>query len=284
MNKKFQFNNLLFSEVINDETEFFPLMSDEDEQKIDKEKNPEILPILPLRNTVLFPGVIIPITITRDRSIKLIKDADKNNKIIGVVSQKDPNVELPKVGDLNKIGTVAQILKVLKMPDGNITAVIQGRKRFELDEIIESEPYYKAKIKDYTELKPYSDKEFDALVSSIKDLALRIIDESPNIPNEASIAIKNIKSSSFVINFVSSNMSINMINKQALLEEIDLKKRAIKVLELLTKELQMLEMKNEIQSKVKTDLDQQQREYFLHQQMKAIQEELGGAGSGERSR
>tara|TARA_B110000438_G_scaffold120196_1_gene117333 strand:+ start:6137 stop:8551 length:2415 start_codon:yes stop_codon:yes gene_type:complete len=281
MNKKFQFNNLLFSEVINDETEFFPLMSDEDEQKIDKEKNPDILPILPLRNTVLFPGVIIPITITRDRSIKLIKDADKNNKIIGVVSQKDPNVELPKVGDLNKIGTVAQILKVLKMPDGNITAVIQGRKRFELDEIIESEPYYKAKIKDYTELKPYSDKEFDALVSSIKDLALRIIDESPNIPNEASIAIKNIKSSSFVINFVSSNMSINMINKQALLEEIDLKKRAIKVLELLTKELQMLEMKNEIQSKVKTDLDQQQREYFLHQQMKAIQEELGGAGSGK---
>ena len=281
MNKKFQFNNLLFSEVINDETEFFPLMSDEDEQKIDKEKNPDILPILPLRNTVLFPGVIIPITITRDRSIKLIKDADKNNKIIGVVSQKDPNVELPKVGDLNKIGTVAQILKVLKMPDGNITAVIQGRKRFALDEIVESEPYYKAKIKDYTELKPYSDKEFDALVSSIKDLALRIIDESPNIPNEASIAIKNIKSSSFVINFVSSNMSINMINKQALLEEIDLKKRAIKVLELLAKELQMLEMKNEIQSKVKTDLDQQQREYFLHQQMKAIQEELGGAGSGK---
>ena len=281
MNKKFQFNNLLFSDVINDETEFFPLMSDEDEQKIDKEKNPDVLRILPLRNTVLFPGVIIPITITRDRSIQLIKDAEKGDKIIGVVSQKDSNIELPKVSDLNKIGTVAKILKVLKMPDGNITAVIQGRKRFELDEVISSDPYYKANIKDYIELKPYSDKEFDALVSSIKDLALRIIDESPNIPNEASIAIKNIKSSSFVINFVSSNMSINMINKQALLEEIDLKKRAIKVLELLTKELQMLEMKNEIQSKVRTDLDQQQREYFLHQQMKAIQEELGGAGSGK---
>ena len=281
MNKKFQFNNLLFSDVINDETEFFPLMSDEDEQKIDKEKNPDVLPILPLRNTVLFPGVIIPITITRDRSIQLIKDAEKGDKIIGVVSQKDSNIELPKVSDLNKIGTVAKILKVLKMPDGNITAVIQGRKRFELDEVISSDPYYKANIKDYIELKPYSDKEFDALVSSIKDLALRIIDESPNIPNEASIAIKNIKSSSFVINFVSSNMSISMINKQDLLEEIDLKKRAIKVLELLTKELQMLEMKNEIQSKVRTDLDQQQREYFLHQQMKAIQEELGGTGSGK---
>ena len=281
MNKKFQYNNLLLSDVINDETEFFPLMSDEDEQKIDQEKNPDVLPILPLRNTVLFPGVIIPITITRARSIQLIKDAEKGNKIIGVVSQKDSNIELPKVSDLNKIGTVAQILKVLKMPDGNITAVIQGRKRFELDEVISSDPYYKANIKDYIELKPYSDKEFDALVSSIKDLALRIIDESPNIPNEASIAIKNIKSSSFVINFVSSNMSVSMINKQALLEEIDLKKRAIKVLELLTKELQMLEMKNEIQSKVRTDLDQQQREYFLHQQMKAIQEELGGTGSGK---
>ena len=281
MNKKFQLKELLLSSSIDGESEFFPLLSDEDEQKIDKEKNPEFLPILPLRNTVLFPGVIIPITVTRARSIKLIKEAEKNNKIIGVVSQKDSKIELPQVSDLNKIGTVAQILKVLKMPDGNITAVIQGRKRFELDEMIETDPYYKAKIKDYVEVKPYSDKEFDALVSSVKDLALKIIDESPNIPNEASIAIKNIKSSSFVINFVSSNMSISMLNKQNLLEEIDLKKRAIKVLELLSKELQMLEMKNEIQSKVRTDLDQQQREYFLHQQMKAIQEELGGSGSGK---
>ena len=279
--KKIEIKDILFSSSADGESEFFPLLSDEDEQKIDKEKNPKELPILPLRNTVLFPGVIIPITVTRERSVKLIKEAEKNNKIIGVVAQKDSKIELPKKEDLNKIGTVAQILKVLKMPDGNITAVIQGRKRFELEEIISDEPYYKAKIKDYIELKPYSDKEFDALVDSIKDIALRIIDESPNIPNEASIAIKNIKSSSFVINFVSSNMTISMENKQMLLEEIDLKKRAIRVLELLSKELQMLEMKNEIQSKVRTDLDQQQREYFLHQQMKAIQEELGGAGSGK---
>ena len=279
--KKIEIKDFFLSSSIDGESEFFPLLSDEDEQKIDKEKNPETLPILPLRNTVLFPGVIIPITVTRERSVKLIKEAEKNNKIIGVVAQKDSKIELPKVDDLNKVGTVAQILKVLKMPDGNITAVIQGRKRFELEEIISKEPYYKAKIKDYVELKPYSDKEFDALVSSIKDIALRIIDESPNIPNEASIAIKNIKSSSFVINFVSSNMTISMENKQRLLEEIDLKKRAINVLELLSKELQMLEMKNEIQSKVRTDLDQQQREYFLNQQMKAIQEELGGAGSGK---
>jgi len=279
--KKIEIKDIFLSTSADGESEFFPLLSDEDEQKIDKEKNPDTLPILPLRNTVLFPGVIIPITVTRERSVKLINEAEKNNKIIGVVAQKDSKIELPKEDDLNKIGTVAQILKVLKMPDGNITAVIQGRKRFELEEIITQEPYYRAKIKDYVELKPYSDKEFDALVSSIKDIALRIIDESPNIPNEASIAIKNIKSSSFVINFVSSNMTITMENKQKLLEEIDLKKRAIKVLELLSKELQMLEMKNEIQSKVRTDLDQQQREYFLHQQMKAIQEELGGAGSGK---
>ena len=279
--KKIEIKDIFLSTSADGESEFFPLLSDEDEQKIDKEKNPDTLPILPLRNTVLFPGVIIPITVTRERSVKLINEAEKNNKIIGVVAQKDSKIELPKEDDLNKIGTVAQILKVLKMPDGNITAVIQGRKRFELEKIITQEPYYRAKIKDYVELKPYSDKEFDALVSSIKDIALRIIDESPNIPNEASIAIKNIKSSSFVINFVSSNMTITMENKQKLLEEIDLKKRAIKVLELLSKELQMLEMKNEIQSKVRTDLDQQQREYFLHQQMKAIQEELGGAGSGK---
>ncbi len=279
--KKIEIKDIFLSTSADGESEFFPLLSDEDEQKIDKEKNPDTLPILPLRNTVLFPGVIIPITVTRERSVKLINEAEKNNKIIGVVAQKDSKIELPKEDDLNKIGTVAQILKVLKMPDGNITAVIQGRKRFELEKIITQQPYYRAKIKDYVELKPYSDKEFDALVSSIKDIALRIIDESPNIPNEASIAIKNIKSSSFVINFVSSNMTITMENKQKLLEEIDLKKRAIKVLELLSKELQMLEMKNEIQSKVRTDLDQQQREYFLHQQMKAIQEELGGAGSGK---
>ena len=280
MNKKFAFNNIMLSDIINEDTEFFPLMSDEDEKKIDKEKNPEILPILPLKNTVLFPGVIIPITIAREKSIQLIKDAEKANKLIGVLSQKDSGVESPTKNDLNSIGTVAQILKMLKMPDGNITAVIQGRKRFELHEVTQESPYFKAKVNDYLEKKS-SNKDFNAVVLSIKDLALRIIDESPTIPSEASIAIKNIKSSSFVINFVSSNMNISLKEKQSLLEELDIDKRATRVLELLTKELQMLEMKNEIQSKVRTDLDQQQREYFLNQQMKAIQEELGGSGSAK---
>ena len=270
----------MLSEMIDKETEFLPLMSDEDEAKISKEDTPEVLPILPLRNTVLFPGVIIPITIGRDRSVKLIKEADKGNKTIGVVSQKDFETELPAIDDLNTVGTVAHILKMLKMPDGNITAVIQGRKRFKIEEMVQDEPYFKAKISDLQEVKPVGkDEEFEALVSSIKDLALRIIEESPNIPTEASIAIKNIKNTSFAINFVSSNMNIGLPEKQALLEEVDLKKRAISVLELLTKELQLLEMKNKIQSKVQTDLDKQQREYYLNQQMKAIQEELGGSGS-----
>ncbi len=280
MKKDFRISSAEFSDMLNEDTEFLPLMSDEDEAKISKEDTPNELPILPLRNTVLFPGVIIPITIGRDRSVKLIKDAENGNKTIGVVAQKDFDTELPELSDLNHVGTVAHILKMLKMPDGNITAVIQGRKRFEITEMVQKDPYFKAKVVDLKEVKPEKkDEEFGALVSSVKDLALRIIDESPNIPAEAAIAIKNIKNSSFAINFVSSNMNIGLTEKQLLLEEVDLKKRAILVLELLTKELQMLEMKNKIQSKVQTDLDKQQREYYLNQQMKAIQEELGGSGS-----
>ena len=268
------------SDIIENDTEFLPLMSDEDEAKISKENTPEVLPILPLRNTVLFPGVIIPITIGRERSVKLIKDADLGNKTIGVLSQKQFDTEEPVIEDLNVIGTVAHILKMLKMPDGNITAVIQGRKRFFLNEIVSSEPYYKGKISELKEVKPIeSDDEFDALVDSVKELALKIIEESPNIPTEASIAIKNIKNTTFAINFISSNMNISLSEKQKLLEEVDLKKRAILCLELLTKELQLLEMKNKIRSKVQIDLDKQQKEYYLHQQMKAIQEELGGSGS-----
>ena len=280
MKKDIRIDSLDLSDLLNEDTEFLPLMSDEDEDKISKENTPEVLPILPLRNTVLFPGVIIPITIGRDRSIKLIKDAERGNKVIGVVAQKDFDIELPAMSDLHEVGTIASILKMLKMPDGNITVVIQGRKRFKIDEIMQEKPYFKAKITELKEVKPeVKDDEFSALVSSVKDLSLKIIDASPNIPSEAAIAIKNIKNSSFVINFVSSNMNIGLSEKQLLLEEIDLKKRAISALELLTKELQMLEMKNKIQSKVQTDLDQQQKEYFLNQQMKAIQEELGGSGS-----
>ena len=280
MKKDLRINSLSVTDILDEETEFLPLMSDEDEAKISKENAPDVLPILPLRNTVLFPGVIIPITIGRDRSVKLIKDAENGNKMIGVVAQKDFDIELPEINDLHEVGTIANILKMLKMPDGNITVVIQGRKRFKIEEMMQDVPYFKAKVTELKEVKPVKkDDEFLALVSSVKDLSLKIIDASPNIPSEAAIAIKNIKNSSFAINFVSSNMNIALAEKQLLLEEIDLKKRAISALEILTKELQMLEMKNKIQSKVQTDLDQQQKEYFLNQQMKAIQEELGGSGS-----
>ncbi|MEO5572317.1 MAG: endopeptidase La [Bacteroidia bacterium] len=266
-----------FSGIADDETDLIPLLSTEDEEQINAEKIPEVLSILPLRNTVLFPGVVIPITVGRDKSINLIKDAYKSDKIIGVVAQKDVSVEDPNFDDLNKIGTVAYILKMLRMPDGNTTVIIQGKRRFEMVSMVQNEPYIKAKIAPLADKKPEkNEKEFLAIVDSLKDLSLQIIQHSPNIPSEAGFAIRNIESPSFLINFISSNMNADVEHKQKMLEMVDVKERAGKVLETLTKELQMLELKNQIQSKVKGDIDKQQREYFLNQQLKTIQEELGG--------
>jgi ATP-dependent Lon protease len=262
--------------VINDDSEFFPLMSSEDEAEMNNEEVPDILPILPLRNTVLFPGVVIPITVGRDKSIKLIRDANKGNRMIGVVSQQDVGIEDPTFTQLNKVGTIALIIKMLQMPDGNTTVILQGKKRFLLKEEVQSTPYIKATIEPFKEIKHKDDKEFKAMVSSIKDMAMNIIQLSPNIPSEAGIAIRNIESTSFLINFISSNMNADMFAKQQLLEETNLRKRANLVLEHLTLDLQMLELKNQIQSKVRVDLDKQQRDYFLNQQLKTIQEELGG--------
>ncbi|TXE19578.1 endopeptidase La [Psychroserpens burtonensis] len=264
-------------------SELIPLMTPEDEEEINNEVLPETLPILSLRNTVLFPGVVIPITAGRDKSIKLINDANKGSKVIGVVSQKDEVVEDPTAKDIFKTGTVARILKVLKMPDGNTTVIIQGKKRFEIQEVMSEEPYMTATIKDVQEAKPAIDnKEFSAIIDSIKDLSLQIIKDSPNIPSEASFAIKNIESNSFLVNFVSSNMNLSVEEKQELLEINDLKERALATLKYMNVEVQKLELKNDIQSKVQSDMNQQQREYFLHQQMKTIQDELGGGvSSGE---
>ncbi|MFL5762797.1 MAG: endopeptidase La [Bacteroidia bacterium] len=267
---------MLKDNMMDEDTEFIPLLSSEDEDQMNSEKLPDELSILPLRNTVLFPGVVIPITVGRDKSINLVKDAYKGSKIIGVVSQKNDSIEDPTVEDLNRIGTVAQIIKMLRMPDGNTTVIIQGKKRFELKEIRQTQPYMKALISAFAESRPgKDDREFDALVSSLKDLALQIVKQSPHIPSEAGFALKNIESPSFLINFISSNMNATVEEKQKMLEVIDLKERATLVLANLTRELQMLELKNQIQSKVKVDLDKQQRDYFLHQQMKTIQEELG---------
>jgi len=262
--------------VINEDSEFFPLMSSEDEEEMNNEQLPEFLSILPLRNTVLFPGVVIPITVGRDKSIKLIRDANKGNRMIGVVSQQDVGIEDPSFTQLNKVGTIALIIKILQMPDGNTTVILQGKKRFILKDEVQSVPYIKATIEPFKEVKHKDDKEFKAMVSSIKDMAMSIIQLSPNIPSEAGIAIRNIESTSFLINFISSNMNADMIAKQRLLEEPNLRTRANLVLEHLTLDLQMLELKNQIQSKVRVDLDKQQRDYFLNQQLKTIQEELGG--------
>ncbi len=262
---------------IDQDADLIPLMTPEDEEEINREELPETLPILPLRNTVLFPGVVIPITAGRDTSIKLINEANNDSKIIGVVAQKDEEVENPSAKDIYTTGVVARILRVLKMPDGNTTVIIQGKKRFEIDEIVKEEPYLTAKIKEVPEARPELDnKEFPAIIDSIKELALQIIKGSPNIPSEASFAIKNIESSSFLINFVSSNMNLAVEDKQKLLETNDLKDRALATLRHMNMEFQKLELKNDIQSKVQSDMSQQQREYFLHQQMKTIQEELGG--------
>ena len=283
--KKSKFLNLdnLSFQDFDENSELIPLMTPEDEELINNESLPESLPILPLRNTVLFPGVVIPITAGRDASIKLINDANKGGKVIGVVSQKDEAVENPSAKDIYKTGTVARILKVLKMPDGNTTVIIQGKKRFAVNEVISEKPYLTATISDIPEAKPAPDnEEFKAIIDSIKDLSLDIIKESPNIPSEASFAIKNIESNSFLVNFVSSNMNLKVEEKQKLLMINDLKERALQTLKFMNMEYQKLELKNDIQNKVQSDMNQQQREYFLHQQMKTIQEELGGGvSSGE---
>ena len=269
-------DNLSLQELSTD-AELIPLLSREDEEEMNNEELPEDLPILSLRNTVLFPGVVIPITAGRDKSIKLINDANKKGNVIGVLAQKDESVEEPTPDDLHTIGTVARIIRVLKMPDGNTTVILQGKKRFEVDQFTQEEPYLKATIKSVEEERPLKrDKEFKTIMDSIKELAIEIIQESPNIPTEATFAIKNIESNPFLISFVSSNLNLSVKEKQALISINNLRDRALETLKYMNLELQKLELKNDIQSKVRNDLDQQQREYFLQQQMKTIQEELGG--------
>ena len=267
---------------IDEDSDLIPLMTSDDEEAISKESLPETLSILPLKNTVMFPGVVIPITASRDKSIKLIKDSNINTKLIGVVSQKDSKVQNPNLDDIQSTGTVAKILRVLQMPDGNVTVIIQGKKRFSIEKVLCEEPYITAEIKEIKEIKPSNNnKEFNATIESIKDIALQIIEENPNIPSEASFAIKNIQSDSFLVNFVCSNMNLSVQEKYDILKTSDLHDRALMCLKQMNVELQRLSLKNDIQSKVRSDLDQQQREYFLHQQLKTIQEELGGVSYDE---
>ena len=267
----------LLAEHIDEDTEFIPLLTLEDEEEIERERIPHVLPILPLKNTVLFPGVVVPISAGRDASIHLINEAYATTKTIGVVAQLDEKTEIPEGKDLFRFGTVARILRVLKMPDGNVTIIIQGKKRFEIESIVEEKPYIKAMIKEMPDVKPdANDKEFEATIEAVKDLSIKIVQENPNIPSEAAFAIRNIESTSFLINFISSNMNATVLEKQGVLEIDELKERATAILKYLNIDLQRLTLRNEVQSKTRIDIDQQQREYFLHQQMRTIQEELGG--------
>ena len=279
---KINLKAVLLQNMGEDSADFLPIMGDEKELLNDNMQIPDTLPILPLRNTVLFPGVIIPINIGRDKSLKLIKDSYRQSALIGVVAQKDTNTENPDINDLYQIGTVASILKILEMPDGTTTAIIQGKRRFLLEDILYDDPYHVGKISlKKEEGVPENDPEYNAIAESLKDMASKIVKYSSHIPNEAGFALKNIESMLFLINFISSNTDVDYQNKQELLEIDNLKQRAIKLLEILSKQVSLLELKNDIQKKVKMDIDKQEREYFLHQQMKTIQDELGGNPTDE---
>ncbi len=277
-NNTFGFDKVLMSDVFESDSEFIPIVTDEDEQNVSAFEVPDILPILPLRNTVLFPGVIIPISIGREKSLKLIKEVQKSKGVFGAISQKDIKEDNPQREDLYDIGTVAKVIKVLEMPDNSTSVIIQGKKRFEIEEMITDEPYHMAKVKGLEDEKDEKRKdEFEAVVSSIKDLSLRVIKASSNVPPEASFAVKNIENDAFLINFVCSNSDISVDDKQKLLDEHKLFDRGMLLLEHLAREVQMQELKSDIQSKVKLDIDQQQREYMLQQQIKTIQDELGSS-------
>ena len=261
-----------------DEMDFMPIipLHEGDGDGVDETVIPSELPLLPLRNTVLFPGVVIPITVGRDKSIKAIAESYKADKLVGVLAQKDSNVEDPGIEDLVNIGTVAKIIKLIKMPDGGTTAILQGKRRFSLKKITSEDPYFKGEIEILEDEIISDDQPFDASVASIKDLAAQIIQLSPNIPTEASIILRNIENPAFLIHFVGSNLNGELIEKQKLLEMNDLRARAEMLLKLLQNELQFAELKNKVTTKTKTELDKQQREYFLQQQLKSIREELGG--------
>ncbi|ASB48803.1 endopeptidase La [Alkalitalea saponilacus] len=272
--------NFQLSDFLESEAEFIPIVEDDDYQQLmDEEKVPDVIPILPLRNTVLFPGVIFPISIGREKSLQLVRDVQKSKGVLGAVCQKDHKTEDPVPEDLYRVGTIARVLKILELPDGSTSVIIQGRKRFQWHEIVSDTPYFTGKVSLLDEVKPEGDekREFEAIVGSLKDLSMRIIKGSSNIPPEASFALKNIDSPAFLINYIGANSEIKISEKQRVLETNDLKKRGLLLVEHLVREVQLVEIKNDIQSKVKIDIDQQQREYLLQQQMKTIQNELGAS-------
>jgi ATP-dependent Lon protease len=271
------FENMFMSGMIQDDSDFIPIIADGDDADLKNTEIPDVLPILPLRNTVLFPGVVLPINVGRKKSLKLIQDVYRGSRLLGTVAQKDYTIDDPETKDLFSVGTVAEILKILEMPDGSTSVIIQGKRRYSIREFVAEEPYYKAAVESLSDIFPENDSEFNAIVGSLKDLSIKIAQFSANVPPEATFAVKNIENSTFLINFICSNTDINVEDKQNLLEIESLKERGVQAISYLVKEVQMLELKQDIQKKVKTDMDKQQREFMLNQQMKTIQDELGGS-------
>ena len=270
-------NNFFYSREIEDQDDFIPILVDGDDADLSAVEVPDVLPILPLRNTVLFPGVVMPITVGRQKSLLLIREAYSGNKLIGTIAQKDGQIEDPDPDDLFQVGTMAEILKILEMPDGSTSVIIQGKRRFRLKGVTQTSPYLQATVHVLDDILPTTKMhEFTALVESLKDLALKIVKSSGNIPPEAQFAVKNIENATFLINFICNNTELNALEKQELLELDDLRDRSTKLLTYLVREVQLIDLKKDIQKKVKVDMDQQQREYLLHQQIKTIQDELGG--------
>jgi ATP-dependent Lon protease len=259
------------------EMEFMPIvpLGEDEMDEAERSSLPQDLPIIALRNTVLFPNVVLPITVAREKSVKAIAEAQKTNKWLGVIAQRDSNNDDPQPDDIYEVGTLAKVVKQIKMPDGNITLFIMGRMRFKIEKYTQTDPYYVAKVNYLEDDYPKKDPKFDALISSIKDYGERIAQQSSNVPNEAGIVLRNIEQQSFLMHFIASNISSKLQEKQAMLEENDITLRAEKLLQLLQAELQLVELKNEITNKTRADIDRQQREYFLQQQMKSIKEELG---------
>ncbi len=271
-----RFNTIFLRDIIKQDADFIPILADGDEESLHSLDVPDVLPVLPLRNTVLFPGVVIPITVGREKSLRLIREVNRGKKLLGTIAQTDFKLDDPGIKDLYQVGTMAEILKLLEMPDGSTTVIIQGRRRFRVMEFISEDPYFEAKVEAIADIVPVNNNEFAAVVGSLKDLSIKIAQFTSNIPPEASFAVKNIENSTFLINFICSNTDIEVQEKQKLLEIDNLLERGVQAISYLVKEVQMLELKRDIQSKVKTDMDKQQREYMLHQQMKTIQDELGG--------
>lgn len=270
------FEDLLLQRGFEEENDFMPFISvEEDDEVQTADKVPGELPVLALKNTVLFPNNVIPITVGRDKSIKAITKAYSSSRMVAVVAQRSMDIEDPSVGDLFTVGTVAHILKLLKMPDGTLTVILQGRHRFELLEMVSEDPYLLGRIKVLEHIQPEDKLKFKALIASVKDLSQQIIDLSPNIPSEAVVVLRNIKTASFLLNFIASNLGAGLEWKQDILEIANLHEKAELVLEQLNSELQLLELKDQIESKVRVDIEKQQRDYYLNQQLKTIQEELG---------